>query len=204
MADLTNTKTSIIHTWSGPRSLSTAFLYSFAQRPDCKTYDEPLSATYLRKYPNVSRPYREQLLAADTKTGPEVLQSMISEAESKLVFAKHMGKHFMDDLPETLLTQFGSKHIILIRNPLEMIMSWNAKSSIHNEDDTSDITNLHISVGIYFKIRKLTGETPIIVDVDALKLEPERILRALCAKLNIPFYTEQISWPAGPKPAIDG
>lgn len=205
MSALSSESTRVIHTWSGPRSLSTAFMYSFAQRPDCKTYDEPLYAAFLRKYPEVSRPYREELLAAERESANEVLQKMLSTTVSHgVVFAKHMGRHCMEDLDPNLLAAPGSRHVILIRNPLELIMSWNVKGAVHNESDLSNVTNLHELVGIYLKIRKLTGAAPVIVDMDALKREPERILRALCVSLNIPFYSEQLSWPAGPKPGIDG
>ena len=37
-----------IHLWSGPRNVSTALMYSFAQRPDTRVVDEPLYAQYLR------------------------------------------------------------------------------------------------------------------------------------------------------------
>ena len=33
--------------WSGPRTISTALMYSFAQRSDCSVFDEPLYAHYL-------------------------------------------------------------------------------------------------------------------------------------------------------------
>ena len=200
-----NESTRLIHTWSGPRSLSTAFLYSFAQRPGCKTFDEPLYAAFLRKFPEVSRPYREELLESEPESANEVLQKLLSAtASNDLVFAKHMGRHCTDDLDPATLSAPGSRHVILIRNPLELIMSWNVKATVHNESDLSNVTNLHELVGIYMKIRMLTGCAPVIVDMDALKREPERILRALCSSLNIPFYTEQLSWPAGPKPGIDG
>ena len=37
-----------IQLWSGPRNVSTALMYSFAQRPDTRVVDEPLYAHYLR------------------------------------------------------------------------------------------------------------------------------------------------------------
>jgi hypothetical protein len=33
--------------WSGPRNLSTAMMYAFAQRSDCRVWDEPFYAAYL-------------------------------------------------------------------------------------------------------------------------------------------------------------
>lgn len=197
--------TRVVHTWSGPRSLSTAFMYSFAQRPDCKTFDEPLYAAFLRKFPAVSRPYREELLAAEQETSDEVLHKLIDTAKTgKLVFAKHMARHCMDDLDPNLLIEPGSRHIILVRNPLELIMSWNVKAGVHNETNSSEVTGLLDLMSIYTKIRRLTNMAPLIVDMDSLKKDPERILRAICRSLDIPFFIEQLSWPAGPKPGLDG
>ena len=34
--------------WSGPRNISTALMYSFAERSDTLVYDEPLYAHYLK------------------------------------------------------------------------------------------------------------------------------------------------------------
>jgi hypothetical protein len=162
-------------------------------------------AAYLRQFPDTFRPYREELLAAEQETSREVLQKLLKSSEThKVVFAKHMGRHFMDGLDTELLMAPGSKHVILIRNPLELIMSWNVKGAIHNESNPFEITNLHELVNIYMRVRKLTGTAPLVVDMDALKREPEKHLRGLCAALDIPFYQAQLSWPAGPKPGVDG
>ncbi len=37
-----------IHVWSGPRNVSTALMYSFAQRADTRVVDDPRYAHYLR------------------------------------------------------------------------------------------------------------------------------------------------------------
>jgi len=52
----------VIHAWSAPRSLSTSFMYSFAQRDDMEVLDEPLYANFLR-VTGLDRPYREDLLS---------------------------------------------------------------------------------------------------------------------------------------------
>ena len=46
--------------WSGPRNLSTALMYSFINRGDCKAYDEPLFGYFL-KQTGVWRPSRDYL-----------------------------------------------------------------------------------------------------------------------------------------------
>ena len=38
----------IICLWSCPRNISTALMYSFAQREDVQVFDEPLYAHYLK------------------------------------------------------------------------------------------------------------------------------------------------------------
>ncbi len=40
----------IIHAISGPRNISTALMYSFAQRPGCAVIDEPMYGVYLKKW----------------------------------------------------------------------------------------------------------------------------------------------------------
>ena len=40
--------TSPICLWSGPRNVSTALMYSFAQRNDVRVVDEPLYGHYLK------------------------------------------------------------------------------------------------------------------------------------------------------------
>ena len=54
----------IIHSWSTPRTLSTATMYSFAQREDTRVYDEPLYPAYLDANTHVERPYRQSLLSS--------------------------------------------------------------------------------------------------------------------------------------------
>ncbi|MGK7368639.1 MAG: hypothetical protein ACNS64_00385, partial [Candidatus Halalkalibacterium sp. M3_1C_030] len=52
-----------INLCSGPRNISTALMYSFAQRSDTKVIDEPFYAYYLRKT-GKKHPGREEVLKA--------------------------------------------------------------------------------------------------------------------------------------------
>ena len=44
----------IIAMWSGPRNVSTALMYSFAQRQDCVVWDEPYYAAWLAKLAKIT------------------------------------------------------------------------------------------------------------------------------------------------------
>lgn len=92
----------VIHLWCGPRSLSTATMYSFAQRSDTLlVVDEPLYASYLKRNPSVYRPYRDDLLDS-TEVDPDVVIKTAHlhavDGKKKIVFMKHLGtvlKHLL-------------------------------------------------------------------------------------------------------------
>lgn len=178
-------------------------MYSFAQRPDCSVLDEPLYANYLKRFASVHRPYRAQL-EQEVETGNQVLDRINTTSSEKLVYAKHMMKQLTDDLDMDLLCTPNSRHVILIRNPLDQIMSWTTKKDVHKGQNDADATNLLELVTLFMTIRRRTGIAPVVVDTDLLKTDPERVLSAMCSQLRIPYFTEQLSWPPGPKPEIDG
>eukprot|EP01038_Epipyxis_sp_PR26KG_P007356 gene7356-10026_t len=208
----TQKKPTIIHLWCAPRSLSTCTMYSFSRRPDCvKLYDEPLYAHWLRYFPDVYRPYREELLASNPTPGSDVLESICNihpalnlDGKQNIVFVKHMAKHWVGNLDKTVLYGRNHKHIFLIRNPLEMIQAWDIKIDVHKENCSLDSLGLLLMLSLFSDLRSNMSEEPIVVDSNMLKENPSDILPLLCAKLSIPFYEEQLSWPAGPKPDIDG
>ena len=65
-----------INLWSGPRNVSTALMYSFAQRADTRVVDEPLYAHYLR-VSGADHPGREEVLAALDQDGERVVREVI-------------------------------------------------------------------------------------------------------------------------------
>jgi hypothetical protein len=85
-----------------------------------------------------------------------------------------------------------------------MVVSWSAKNAVHHEGCTLNATSLPHMVQLFSEIRSSTGSYPIVVDSSLLKVRPKEILAELCRRLEIPFYEEQLSWPSGPKPEIDG
>ena len=58
--------------WSSPRNISTAMMYSFAQRPDTIVFDEPLYAHYLR-VTGIDHPGKEEVLASQEQDGEKKL-----------------------------------------------------------------------------------------------------------------------------------
>ena len=84
--------------WSGPRNITTALMYSFAQREDTSVYDEPLYGYYLNN------------TKADEyhPSAKEILSSM--EQDGNKIVTMTMGKH---DTHTILRPQrYRSYHII--------------------------------------------------------------------------------------------
>ena len=162
----------LIHLWCGPRTLSTASIYSFAQRPDTKVLDEPLYAYWLAQNPHLYRPYRDKLLQQSNLDGNAVLTEMGDVSNGKrIVVAKHMTKFIVGiDKKNYVVNQIGQrkvKHVFLLRDPMKMILSWGEKNHVHQEGCTLDATSLPHMVQLYSELRA-AGLNPLVVDSDLL------------------------------------
>ncbi|XP_061349478.1 branched-chain-amino-acid aminotransferase-like protein 2 [Gastrolobium bilobum] len=185
----------LIHSWSAPRSLSTGLMYSFAQRDDIEVLDEPLYANFLR-ITALDRPYREELLSKMESDGNKVVKDIIYRPGSKKYrFCKHISKQMVLGLTEDLMK--NGKHFILIRNPLDILPSFDKVVP-----PTFFELGLAELVCLYNELCEI-GKPPPVVDAAELQKDPEATLRGLCNDLEIPFQPAMLNWEAGPKP-IDG
>ena len=113
--------TTRINLWSSPRNISTAMMYSFAQRDDTVVFDEPLYAHYLRTI-GIQHPGNEEILQAQENDGEKVIKKIIlAEYNKSVAFFKQMTHHL-----EKISLDFLSvtKNIIFIRNPKQIIASY--------------------------------------------------------------------------------
>lgn len=64
--------------WSGPRNISTALMYSFAQRKDTTVVDEPLYAHYLTSTDaHEYHPGAQEVIASQANEAAEVISEVI-------------------------------------------------------------------------------------------------------------------------------
>lgn len=185
----------MIHSWSAPRSLSTSLMYSFSQRDDIDVLDEPLYSHFL-KVSGFDRPYRDQLLSNMESDGNKVVKDVIyGSGNKKYRFCKHISKQRVLGLPEDLVKK--GKHFILIRNPLDILPSFD--KVVPPSFFELGLAEL---VSIYNELCD-NGKRPPVIDAAELQKDPEATIRGLCDDLEIPFQPAMLSWEAGPKP-IDG
>ena len=180
--------------WSGPRNISTALMYSFAQRLDTKVFDEPLYAYYLRHHPDAHayHPGAEDIMNIMENDGDKVVDAMLTNSEKPVLFFKHMTHHLLD-----LNREFMKKtiNIILTRNPKEMLPSF---SKVIESPNISDVGYaLHIELLDYFKKHKIPF---MVLDAKQVLLNPEKTLQKLCEAINIPFDEKMLSWTPQQRP----
>jgi hypothetical protein len=175
---------------SGPRNISTALMYSFAQRSDTQVLDEPFYAVYLLAS-GAEHPGREDVLNAQPHTEDEV-RKQIAAAVKPVLFIKNMAHHM-----EVLSSPFvdNAKNIFLIRDPLHILSSY---SKVIEKPVMRDI-------GIAYQYELFTqlvreGNPPVVIDSGQVLQNPEAMLRKLCEACGIVFDHRMLRWSKGPKP----
>ena len=185
------TKTRIC-VWSGPRNISTALMYSFASRTDTRVIDEPFYAHYL-KTTGVSHPGREEVLASQENDADKVIDNVVlKDYAEPVLFIKNMAHHLTD-----MQTDFLDElvNVFLIREPAEVITSL-----IKNlPDPVMRDTGFKMEYEIFDSLQT-KGLKPLVIDARELLLDPEKILKAFCAKVGIPFVPQMLTWEKGPRP----
>ncbi len=178
----------IICLWSCPRNISTALMYSFAQREDTIVFDEPLYAHYL-KASEVEHPSRKEVLANQENNGNKVVQEVILQESNKILFHKLM-THFLININTEFLS--AVTNILFIRNPEKIINSYN---KIIRNPKMKDI-GVKQQYELYLYLEK-RNKNPIVLDSKYLLQNPELILKKICALLEIPFDKKMLEWEKG-------
>jgi hypothetical protein len=175
--------------WSGPRTVSTAMMRAWENRPDTVVFDEPLYAFYLSST-GINHPGREEVIDSQPASWEEVVSSLASgplPGGATIAYAKHMTHHV---LPSVDLTAFGGfRHAFLIRDPRALLASYARVRSAPTLEDLG----LRQQVALY---EAFGGP---VIDSSDLLAAPEAGLRALCAALSVPFSAAMLSWPPGPR-----
>lgn len=189
-----NTMSMPICLWSGPRNVSTALMYSFAQRSDIRVVDEPLYGHYLR-VSGADHPGRDEVLAAMNCDGDTVMSDLLQQQfddPSIYVFQKHMAHHLIG-VDRAVLKQ--SRNVLMVRDPREMLPSLVAQLPRATLFDTG----LKQQWELYKELTS-AGQSVAVIDSRELLLHPEHVLRSVCDNLHLNFDPRMLAWDAGPRP----
>lgn len=179
--------------WSGPRNISTALMYSFAQRSDTKVVDEPLYAHYLRETDaDEYHPGAAEVLQTMENDGKKVIEWMLGPQEKPVVFFKQMTHHLVN-LNLSFLKE--TVNIILTRDPREMLPSY--AKEIENPTMRDVGYEKHLEL---FEFLQKRGEEPIVLQSEKVLKDPADTLNKLCRAIGIPFEKAMLSWEKGSRP----
>ena len=180
--------------WSGPRNVSTALMYSFAELESVEVVDEPLYGHYLR-VTGADHPGRDDVLRAMNTDGDAVMQELLrrqAELGDKRLFLKQMAHHLVE-----LDTGFleHTDNVLLVRDPEDMLPSLTIQVPGASLADTG----LKRQWQLYESLRGL-GQRPAVVDSGILLSDPDRVLRQLCEHLGLTYDRSMLTWRQGPRP----
>ena len=181
--------------WSGPRNVSTALMYAFAQRSDTQVVDEPLYAHYLYRTERAdAHPGTTEVMASMSADGERVIREVIlGRCEKPVLFMKQMAHHLIHIdrgfLRETL-------NVFLIRDPREMLPSLMKVIGKPTLADTGLKTQHDLLLEYGLPVNRHRFLMP-----GCFLEAPSGVLRELCRQLGLRFEPQMLSWRAGGCPA---
>ena len=185
-------KTLRICLWSGPRNVSTALMYSFAQRADTRVVDEPLYGHYLR-VSDARHPGREEVLQAMQTDGEQVVrEKLLGPCDRPVLFMKQMAHH-LTELDLGFLEH--TTNVLLIRDPADMLRSLARQLPNPRLRDTG----MAVQHELLERLISL-GQDPPVLEARQLLLDPPGVLAQLCERLGLDFDPAMLRWPAEPRP----
>ncbi|KAA3621643.1 MAG: sulfotransferase family protein [Flavobacterium sp.] len=180
----------VINLISGPRNISTALMYSFAQRKDFAVLDEPFYGYYLKNANlSITHPSHFDIVDAMECNEDKVVKHIEERAKEQHVFIKGMAHHFLSEEPAYLQNW---QNVFLIRHPRKLIASF---AKVIANPTLNDIGIKKSSELVKYLERN--SREVVVIDSDELMIHPENYLRELCRILDLPFYDEMLSWDQG-------
>ncbi len=177
--------------WSGPRNISTAMLRSWENREDTSVVDEPFYAYYLNRT-QVPHPGFTEIINSQSIHYDEVARAMSrDECRTPIQYQKQMTHHLFED--NDLGWTAHLRHVFLIRDPAEIVSSY---SRVRGTCELQDI-GIEQQLFLYNSISEITGQDIPVIDSNDVLRAPEALTFELCQKLDVPYSSNMLSWPAG-------
>ena len=180
----------VICLWASPRNISTAMMYSFAQRKETKVVDEPFYAYYLNNVNSKSlHPGKKEILNSQSSNFIEVLQELNEQSTKELLFIKNMTHHLNG---QNIDFAKNWCNVILTRSPKKSIASF---SKVIKNPTLQDLGyKLQHELAKDFKKNNIEF---YLIEAEDLLMNPEKHLEKICAFSKIKFSKKMLSWPKG-------
>jgi hypothetical protein len=176
---------------SGPRNVSTALMYSFAQRSDTEVFDEPFYGVYLAKT-GAPHPGARDVLRSMPSKEAIVRAQVASRKDKPVLFLKNMAHH-LEVLDDPIISD--AANIFLIRDPAQILASY---SQVIARPVMRDI-GIAYQHKLFHQMQR-QGAQVLVVDAGLLLEDPVAVLMKICHRCGLSFEQRMAHWPAGPKP----
>jgi len=167
---------------------------AWENREDCAVWDEPLYGYYLDAT-GIPHPGAAEVIAEQGTDAAAIIATCIGDmpAGKSIFYQKHMTLHLLPQLDRGWLSSLVN--CFLIREPEAVIASY---AAVRSDATLADIGFVQ-QAELFEQVRTTTGEIPLVIDSREFLLDPESMLRAICARLGIEFSPQMLRWPAGPR-----
>jgi hypothetical protein len=175
--------------WSAPRTRSTAFFRSMAERGDMTMLHEPFCN--LRDH-------------GETDAGGRTFDSVLpllawlrEETHDLRVFLKdHPPTAYVRDVLADRRFLAQARHAFLIRSPEEIA----ASSYALDPGMTVSAIGLERLCEVQAAVREAGGDASVVIDSDDLVARPAATMAAYCAAVGLPFEPRALTWEPGERP----
>jgi Sulfotransferase domain len=175
--------------WSAPRTRSTAFFRSMAERGDMTVLHEPFCNL---------RDYGETHAGGLTfDSARSLLAWLRDETQDTKVFLKdHPPAACVRDVLADRRFLAQARHAFLIRSPEEIA----ASSYALDPGLTADAIGLERLCQVRAAVRDAGGDASVVIDSDDLVDRPAATMAAYCAAVGLSFEPRALTWEPGERP----
>ena len=181
------TQTKRLAMWSGPRNLSTAMMYAFAQRSDTAVWDEPFYAAYLTAT-GLNHPMKDEIITAgDANPETVISKCLYSVPNNKpLFYQKHMTQHMISSFRRDWI--LDQTNVFLIRHPARVLASYAKKRN----NPTLDDIGFSQQAELIDLVLRESGIAPLVVDSADIHDNPKVMLTKICSTIGISFEEQML------------
>ena len=179
--------------WCAPRTISTALMRAWENRPDTTVIDEPFYAHYLQ-VTGIDHPVSDEVIAR-YETDWRIVARALTEGPrpegAAIWYQKHMAHHMLDHIELDWMDRLSN--CFLIRSPAEVITSY---IKVRAQPTMSDLGFPQL-LRLFETVRRNAGSTPPVIDSRDVLEDPRGTLMLLCEAVSVPFSEQMLSWPPG-------
>lgn len=179
----------LVALWSHPRSMSTAMERMMRERGDFTCFHEPFMYLYYAGDAKKEMPMFN--VPSGTPTSYEDIRAMLLDtAEKRSVFFKDMSYYILDRLKNDPVFADRVTHTFLIRDPAKSIISY------YKLDPNMVCEEIGIETQYehFLWLKETYGTAPIIIEASDIQSDPEGMIRAYCAAINVEYLPHALEW----------